>query len=73
MNVLCQPCTTCADTESLANKCCNPYTKYTGHNVPYTGAGLPILGIETCDSLNVALEKIEIKLRELQESIIITP
>jgi len=63
MNVICPECT---EKIVTTNPCCNAYSRYTGSNVPYTGPVLNTLGINPCDTINVALEKLEIKITELE-------
>lgn len=47
--------------------CSDPYSDKTGSgDVKYTGPNLPGTGIETCDTLTVALQKIDNAIANLQ-------
>lgn len=47
--------------------CSDPYSDKTASNdVKYTGPNLPGTGIETCDSLTVALQKIDNAITAIQ-------
>lgn len=62
------PCCTPTCTPCGSDACVNPcYTYQTqSDHLAYTGVNLPCTGIDTCDTLTVALQKIEEKICELQ-------
>ena len=59
-NNTCNPCTTPCGDPCVADPC-HTYDSMSDH-LAYTGANLPYTGINTCDTLTVAFQKIEEKM-----------
>lgn len=59
----CSPGTPCYNTQTLYSGCgndpCNPNSRISCDGVVYSGPNLPCTGIEACDTLCVALQKID--------------
>ncbi len=59
----CSPGTPCYNTEIIYSGCgndpCNPNSRISCDGVVYAGPNLPCTGIESCDTLCVALQKID--------------
>lgn len=59
----CSPGTPCYNTQTIYSGCaddpCNPNSRISCDGVVYSGPNLPCTGIESCDTLCVALQKID--------------